>query len=173
MALSICAVGLIITVPVMRMDPLNDLGDDGFFIGPYVAVGVLIYLGRANPSGLRNWWSAGRFTSGLGFVAAIVIASIASFLLPPYFPQGDNAGKGMALGIGALLQWGVVAAGAVPGFAVWLGQRRLRNVAPDGQIDTSCLSCGASIPAGFEVCPKCGWSYNQTKANSRQDEEDR
>jgi len=25
---------------------------------------------------------------------------------------------------------------------------------------TSCLSCGARMPAGVDKCPACGWSYD-------------
>ena len=26
---------------------------------------------------------------------------------------------------------------------------------------TKCLSCGAEMPEDADVCPKCGWTYNQ------------
>ncbi len=31
---------------------------------------------------------------------------------------------------------------------------------------TECLSCGGTIPAGAETCPKCGWSYKDTDAET-------
>ncbi len=36
-------------------------------------------------------------------------------------------------------------------------------IAPEDDIaePAECLSCGATIPAGQEKCPKCGWTYRE------------
>lgn len=31
-----------------------------------------------------------------------------------------------------------------------------------GAADSPCLSCSATIPAGSNTCPQCGWSYEPT-----------
>jgi len=33
----------------------------------------------------------------------------------------------------------------------------------DTSEDATCASCRATIPAGSNTCPKCGWSYADTK----------
>ena len=35
---------------------------------------------------------------------------------------------------------------------------------PDDQSeDAPCMSCQATIPAGSDTCPNCGWSYNASE----------
>lgn len=47
------------------------------------------------------------------------------------------------------------------GFLHWFLSRDLieEAVSDAMELDTDCLSCGGTIPAGSEVCPRCGWSY--------------
>ena len=36
----------------------------------------------------------------------------------------------------------------------------IRTVPDDQSEDAPCMSCEATIPAGSDTCPNCGWSYN-------------
>lgn len=49
------------------------------------------------------------------------------------------------------------------GFLHWfLGRDLIEQAVSDAmELDTDCLSCGATVPAASDVCPRCGWSYRQ------------
>ena len=42
----------------------------------------------------------------------------------------------------------------------------IRTVPDDQSEDAECLSCQSTIPAGSDVCPICGWSYNENQTES-------
>ena len=115
-AVLISAVAFLLTLAVMPLD----LSEALFVGGPYVVIGIGSYLARRNP-----------FISEIAFCTAIVVTSIAVVILSLYWFgaqerfvfDGDSEAKGMALGSGAYLQWGVVLAIAVPGLLLQVIQR--------------------------------------------------
>lgn len=38
---------------------------------------------------------------------------------------------------------------------------------PTPEVDTTCLSCGATIASGYTVCSECGWTYSNTVSDQR------
>ncbi len=42
----------------------------------------------------------------------------------------------------------------------------IRTVSDDQSEDAPCMSCEATIPAGSDTCPSCGWSYNATETDT-------
>ena len=42
----------------------------------------------------------------------------------------------------------------------------IRTVPDDQSEDAPCLSCQATIPAGSDTCPNCGWSYNASETDT-------
>ena len=43
----------------------------------------------------------------------------------------------------------------------------IRTVADDQSEDAPCMACQATIPAGSDTRPECGWSYNVSEGDRR------
>jgi hypothetical protein len=97
----ICAAAIIGTLAVMNLNHHSRKLFQGdwfaylWVIAPYVAVGVISYLGRRS-----------LLASILGLVSGIVVIGIAiTVLLPLLLWSDDNAGKAMGVGLTPIFQW--------------------------------------------------------------------